>query len=296
MNISVLINKSNRLTSIVSEEIAVLMMAFCGGFVGNFVEFKIIFICHVIDSCRMIAIADAAGYVRLFGIFTSSITGNLIVATTNFNSNTGFQPRALCSLLFTISGGVSSAVAASMKYSQYSKKVIAVLLFLLELICLIAAIITGLLLENDLQDANIDSPSVLIQTLILACAMGFQCGAVKDSFATAPATTVMTSNLINFSTLCSQALASLLCIHPDLVKSTIFKKLGSATLLLLFFIGGAICGSLSCVLSALSWWCLAIPAGIVLLLIVDVLIQAAPTAVVVPEMSPSASMPLNSNP
>jgi uncharacterized membrane protein YoaK (UPF0700 family) len=236
---------------------------------------------------------DVAGYVRLFGIFTSSITGNLIVAASIVTgAGLGFSPRALCMIVFTFAGGVGASVAQSLRWRGHATKTVAIVLLGLELVLLVVSIIVGLLLDSSLMhpSTDIDSSSVLTLTLLLAAAMGVQCAAVKDCFKAAPATTVMTSNLINFSTCfsnaCSAAMASLTHDGDELGRTALVKqrdeaarKLLSAFALIFSFVIGAIAGAFSSPYSASTWWSLVIPCVIILLMMIDIALAPAPVNV-----------------
>ena len=75
-----------RLSSLVlREQDAVHLLAFVGGFV------------------------DASGYLRLQSVFTSSITGNLVVACSSVSSSHGVRCRSLVCVSFFGAGVLSSA-------------------------------------------------------------------------------------------------------------------------------------------------------------------------------------------
>ena len=110
---------------LLSDAIVAQILAFVGGFV------------------------DAAGYLKLQGVFTSSITGNLVVACASVSSLTGVICRACISIAFTLAGGLLAASAVEMKFShQFSQVSVSIILFCVEAIALIAVWIAGMLLVS----------------------------------------------------------------------------------------------------------------------------------------------------
>ena len=62
----------------ISDSMIVLLLTFIGGFV------------------------DAAGYLKLKGLFTSSITGNLVVIAASVSTSRGLFARSLVATMFTV--------------------------------------------------------------------------------------------------------------------------------------------------------------------------------------------------
>ncbi len=104
-----------------SDAHATHMLAFVGGFV------------------------DAAGYLKIQGVFTSSITGNLVVTCASVSSMNGVICRSTISLAFFLAGGLGAAIALRTRISNIlSQGNITILLFCLEAITLMIVWIVGL--------------------------------------------------------------------------------------------------------------------------------------------------------
>jgi uncharacterized membrane protein YoaK (UPF0700 family) len=104
-----------------SDAHATYMLAFVGGFI------------------------DAAGYLKLQGVFTSSITGNLVVTCASVTSMNGVICRSTISLAFTLAGGFGAAMALRTRITNsLSQGSISIFLFCLEAITLIIVWIIGL--------------------------------------------------------------------------------------------------------------------------------------------------------
>lgn len=142
---------------------------------------------------------DAAGFLGLYGIFTSSITGNLVVAAAAATQDFGVLPRVIVTLVFVAGAAVSSvfAICSRRHHTAHARTVGGVLLC--GEVCFIAASwVAGALLDRTLQKlGNVDAWPVYVLGSLLAFAMGLQNGAVREAFAGYPPTTVMTSTLVN---------------------------------------------------------------------------------------------------
>jgi uncharacterized membrane protein YoaK (UPF0700 family) len=87
---------------------------------------------------------DAAGYLKLQGVFTSSITGNLVVACASVTSFNGVICRSSVCVAFTLAGGLLSFLAIELKLSLHiSQGTISIVLFCFEALALIAVWILG---------------------------------------------------------------------------------------------------------------------------------------------------------
>ena len=94
---------------------------------------------------------DAAGYLKLQGVFTSSITGNLVVACSSVSSLNGVICRSSVCISFTLAGVLAAALAIRAKLSKWlSPSSLSIILFLFEALALGAAWIFGLLLVSRL--------------------------------------------------------------------------------------------------------------------------------------------------
>ena len=153
----------------------VLLLAFIGGFI------------------------DAAGYLRLQGVFTSSITGNLVVMAASVTNSYGALCRSMISLAFTLAAAVGCYVSLRLKLKNKMKlKPLSIILFTLEIILLGVVWILGVIFDdNIIASKSLDDPYLILVACIMGASMGFQNIAVKETFPSFPATTVMTSTLVN---------------------------------------------------------------------------------------------------
>lgn len=103
---------------------------------------------------------DAAGYLKLQGVFTSSITGNLVVACASVSSLTGVICRSSVCIAFTLAGGLLSLLAIELKLSFHcSQGTISMVLFCFEALTLIIVWIIGLELVSHQCKCEILLPS-----------------------------------------------------------------------------------------------------------------------------------------
>lgn len=98
---------------------------------------------------------DAAGYIRLKELFTSSITGNVVVACTSVTgNNSGVVSRALVTISFVFAGFLMTLTAMKLKLSKHWKvRSVALALFSAELVALVVALILGTLYSDHIQSA-----------------------------------------------------------------------------------------------------------------------------------------------
>ena len=240
---------------------------------------------------------DTAGYLRLLGVFTSSITGNLVVATASVASMRGVICRSFVCVAFFLSGGVSSALSMRLRLAHgLSQRFVCCLIFAGEIALIVASWIIGNAYDKEmLVNTDIDSWTNVLVGCLLGASMGFHNVAAKEAITNCPPTTVMTSTMINvaqnLSTTIEYGLAShsLLRLQPvpaatltaeqktALVKSMTDKyrdALGKFTTTakpLAAFIVGCVIGAVT--MDRGSWHCLAIPCAVLLAIIGDALLQ-----------------------
>ena len=144
---------------------------------------------------------DAAGYIKIKGVFTSSITGNLVVACASVTTLNGVICRSCVSIAFAAGAGVSSMLALKLRLGlSFSLKYIALILLSLEVGMLVISWAVGIHLDRLIMASNdLDEWHVVLVGCLLGAAMGFHNVAAKESIAGCPPTTVMTSTLINVS-------------------------------------------------------------------------------------------------
>lgn len=151
---------------------------------------------------------DASGFLKLQSVFTSSITGNLVVAAASTLSVHGVLCRSMVTLSFTFSAALGCILAVYLRIShKLNPKLVSVVLFSLEVAMLIISWVLG---EEYLDIINtttdVDNWAVILVATMYASSMGFQCIAAKETISNCPATTVMTNTLVNVAALGSSAL------------------------------------------------------------------------------------------
>ena len=144
---------------------------------------------------------DAAGYIKIRGVFTSSITGNLVVACASVSSLNGVICRSCVSIAFAAGAGVSAMLALKLRLSyRFSLRYLALVLLSLEIFMLVISWAVGIRLDDAITNSlNLDEWPVVLLGCFLGAAMGFHNVAAKESITGCPPTTVMTSTLINVS-------------------------------------------------------------------------------------------------
>jgi uncharacterized membrane protein YoaK (UPF0700 family) len=142
---------------------------------------------------------DAAGYIKIRGVFTSSITGNLVVACASVSSLNGVICRSCVSIAFAAGAGVSAMLALKLRLAHsISVKNLSIVLFTLEVVMLAATWAVGHYLDDAIIDSiSLDEWPVVLVGCLMGAAMGFHNVAAKESLVGCPPTTVMTSTLIN---------------------------------------------------------------------------------------------------
>lgn len=103
---------------------------------------------------------DAIGYINLNGLFTSSITGNIVVAAVNIvtQDDGGVVLRVLTTLLFFVGGFVSTFIALKLKLCHdYNKHQVALHLLVFQLCTYTVTLICSVSL--DLTDHGFNSSS-----------------------------------------------------------------------------------------------------------------------------------------
>ncbi len=172
--------------------------------------------------CFVGGYVDAAGYLGLFGIFTGSITGNLVLAGSTVVSSAGpavvgdagssvvrsaggVVPRVVVTAVFAGGSALGGALAAGLRahLPALPRRGVFLWLLALELASLGAFWLAGTLLADSLT--SIAAPNVTFVGAMAALAMGVQSCAVKDGMPGAPSTTVMTTTLAVIGALLGEA-------------------------------------------------------------------------------------------
>jgi uncharacterized membrane protein YoaK (UPF0700 family) len=143
---------------------------------------------------------DSACYLKLKGLFTSSITGNLVVICASVSDSHGLTCRSTCALSFLLAAFILNSVIQFEKlYFRISHIACLLTAYLFELAFLLATAIIGIIFIEDIDKGTIDSPIVILTGCLAGASMGFHCVAARESFLNCPPTTVMTNTMINVS-------------------------------------------------------------------------------------------------
>eukprot|EP01032_Pedospumella_encystans_P018898 gene18898-21499_t len=142
---------------------------------------------------------DAVSYMKLFGIFTTMVTGNIIAAST-----TGFREgdesaivRVLITAVFAAGIFTSSSLYLILRHIvKINRWTIGMVLFSCEALALAIATIVGVYLEYKASGyPHVGSWQVLLIAGLLSWAMGIHCAATQDVIPNCPSTTMMTMNI-----------------------------------------------------------------------------------------------------
>jgi len=142
---------------------------------------------------------DAVSYMKLFGIFTTMVTGNIIAAST-----TGFREgdesaivRVLITVVFAAGIFTSTSLYLIMRHIiKINRWSIGIVLFSCEAVALAIATIVGVYLEYKASGfPHVGSWQVLLIAGLLSWAMGIHSAATQDVIPNCPSTTMMTMNI-----------------------------------------------------------------------------------------------------
>ena len=146
--------------------------------------------------CFVGGYVDAAGWLGLFGLFTGSITGNLVLAgSAVVEAADGVAPRVVVTAVFLAGGVAGGALAAELQARTpgLPPRRLLLVLLALELASLGALWLAGQLLLPSLT--SLAAPNVAFVGSMAALAMGLQAAAVKECLPGYPSTTVLTTTL-----------------------------------------------------------------------------------------------------
>jgi uncharacterized membrane protein YoaK (UPF0700 family) len=244
----------------------------------------------VLALCFIGGYIDCTGYIKLHHLFTSSITGNLVVAATSiFTGDPGITVRALLCFSFGLGAFISTLLAVRLRFRfLYNKWELAISLFGLEILSLLAAMLVGLCLEY----SGVGFPRLVCwQTILASCllgfAMGLHNGAATDSIANCPSTTVMTMTIVKTAMSSANALLYYLAStstaalyaeadgKPQGYEESMRSKYAShrdkflsGFYNILAFTGGTIGASLAFLLG-ISFWAILVPVLLLVVVVAD---------------------------
>lgn len=128
-----------------------------------------------------IGYVDTAGFLKLQGLFTSSITGNLVAAASSVVQTDGALCRAITCISFTGAAGVAAAITVRLKFStDLKQKDICLVVFAIEVAILIVCVIVGVYFDTSITYASTqDNPYVILLGSLMGMSMGVHCICVK---------------------------------------------------------------------------------------------------------------------
>jgi uncharacterized membrane protein YoaK (UPF0700 family) len=236
---------------------------------------------------------DAAGYYKLYGLFTSSVTGSVIAACASIFDTHGVVSRVFVALFFALGGGLCAGSVLKCKLAYgWKERSIAALVMIQELFAIAATIFLGLWFEDDLNSLS-DWQLILVGST-MAFSMGVHSAGVKVCLPNAPATTVMTLTILGIAMQFSNAISYFFAQFfiydlynsktQDIRANDESKQAYLAKMQkgyseacvnvmksfkpLFFFTTGALLGT--ALMKYITFWCLALPVGLLVLMIWDV--------------------------
>lgn len=147
--------------------------------------------------CFVGGFIDAAGYVMLYGLFTSSITGNIITAVVPLYADSpGVLPRFWIWVFIGLGAFTNTMISMKLRFATlHDKWVVGMILFGLEVVGLFLAMVVGAFLDYP----RLSSWQVTVAASLTAFAMGLQNGAAMVMIPNCPPTTAMTGNTVRFA-------------------------------------------------------------------------------------------------
>lgn len=179
---------------------------------------------HVVLGLAFIGgFVDATGYIKLFGLFTSSITGNLVVGCTDFFQHSeGVFARLFVSLAFAIGAYAITVLILNLRHVlKQNNWDIAINLFGCEMASLFISFLFCIVIDysND-EFPGLSSWQSIMTGSLLAFTMGVHNGAAQDVITNCPSTTVMTMTIVKTALCAANAVQyylaskSLIILYP----------------------------------------------------------------------------------
>ena len=146
--------------------------------------------------CFVGGFIDAAGYIMLYGLFTSSITGNIITAVVPLYADSpGVLPRFWIWVFIWFGAFTNTMISMKLRFATLMDKwTVGIILFGMEVIGLFFAMLVGAVLHYP----RLSSWQVTVTASFTAFAMGLQNGAAMVMIPNCPPTTAMTGNTVRF--------------------------------------------------------------------------------------------------
>lgn len=223
---------------------------------------------------------DSAGYMKLQGLFTSAVTGNLIAALASIYNTYGVLARIFVVFAFTVGAiSISGLLIALKMRHQWSSKTILMTGIAVEIGFLFVAMMSGRYFDSTIEeDHSLGSWQLITVASILGVAMGAQCACVRASFPACPPTTVLTTILVSFSVQAAHGIHYTASMrgwyrhkdHPHIhgLHAINTQALINSTRHLLSFLIGGLLGAVA--METISFWCFSIPIVVLMGFLLDV--------------------------
>lgn len=224
---------------------------------------------------------DGAGYIKLYGLFTSSVTGNIVVSATSLlKYDLGVGTRLATTMFFGVGAFISGLLVIRMQKSiKFDVWMLATILLSIEILLLAVATVVAVILEyRDGSFPSIGHWQTAIIGSIIAMAMGVQSVTGVEMVLGSPSTTAMTANIVRAFVAAAQIAslegAALACQCSGGVTQNeacvLFVAFGDVLLVVLVFIAGAVAGA--AVTLSIDLLSLAVPVVLLVMMMVSVLL------------------------
>lgn len=212
---------------------------------------------------------DTVGYVLLFGLFTSSITGNLIVATTSmFEESHDVFARLFVTLFFFVGAFFTTSISLQLKdIWKTSDWDVGLISLAQEVAVMIAVTALGVGLESLPEGVpTINSWQCLVLASVMAFSMGVHCATALELIKNCQNTTAMTANIVRTSMSAAKVLHSAAHIgkKPDAAEETVKlrAKFLELFVIVVIFVIGAACGAIASL--RIGYWSMLVPVALLL--------------------------------
>ena len=143
--------------------------------------------------CFVGGFVDSAGYSLLHGLFTASITGNIVKFSEAASHNQFSQAYVLVTTCFGLGSILARLLAQYLTYKMIDFDLIGMCIFVVEVVLLIVTIFIGSYYERSIADGH--NFHILTVGMIMALPMGVQYSVAANAFKTFPNTTGMTASV-----------------------------------------------------------------------------------------------------
>lgn len=230
---------------------------------------------------------DAVSFMKLFGIFTTMVTGNIIAAST-----TGFREgdesaivRVLITIVFAAGIFTSTSLYLIMRHiMKINRWTIGIVLFSCEAVALAIATAVGVYLEYKASGfPHVASWQTFLIAGLLSWAMGIHSAATQDVIPGCPSTTMMTMNIAKTTMLAASTFQYYLTwkgmyLYDGMDSPHILhrltdskKRLVERVEQILFFVSGVIAGAV--LAKYIGFWSIALPTMLVVSTVINIKIS-----------------------